>query len=153
MDRRSTISLDIFFTVLLVIVACIGIGVVSCNRVDKSSGSITKANYSDYLSISWQMGAPHREGSEADYKYNIYVKAKPYRQLHNLIISVEIESEYSDFGSCTLEIYYVNPQTPYIYSGTAHYEYPQGTDIVRSPAVKINVVAIAGTYSFINMEF
>lgn len=150
--EKHSVKADIFLTVVILIVACIGMGVVSSNRVHKDSGTITTENYSEYMDIECILGngfggSPY----EVTYEYAIYVKAKPYRTLSNLEISLTLSSQYADFKPEWLTVSYVEPDKPFKQTGTVRFKYPSNYDFsYQQRQVNVRVVSASGSYGYIN---
>jgi len=156
MKNRLSIA-DIVITLLIVIVACCGIGLTVAHRVDKSGGVITIKNYEQFLTIDVYLGSGHGYSSHSmQYDYTVNFKPALYYELSDVTVQYSLESEYSDFGGTYSHTVTASYKAPDTVTGKVNYNYPSHLSITEvmgmHSTIKITVLSVSGNYRYIGGE-
>lgn len=143
-------KIELFFTAVILIAACCGIGMTVHKRVDKHSGTLTTENYAEYMQVSCSLGKSYGGGNAMTYTYYITVTAVPYYRLENVTVSYSLESDGASLPDDTF--------TATVEAGKTKSK--ECEDIFRvtlrddmygaydDPSLKITVRSVTGTYRY-----
>ena len=142
--------IEVVLTVIIVLVACFGIGVAVSNRVEKGSGQLTMENYTEYMQVDCTLGNGFGGGGEMWYTYYITVSAAPYYKLVNVTVNYELKSNGAKLPDGTL--------TVTVDAGESFQDEHQDKFTVTTtdgalgmwddPTLEITIKSVTGTYSY-----
>lgn len=150
--KNNVSKIEIAFTALLFLVACAGIGVTLHRRVEKGSGQLTTANYTQYMQVSCKIGGilsgGSFDGEWVSCDYSIDVSAQKYYALENVRIAYSLKSDGADLPDGTL-FFSIRPGKTYseTHQGEFFVSYGDGA-LWNGPSLSIVVKSVSGTYRY-----
>lgn len=144
--KSTSLIIDIILTVFLAIAIGIGIG-ITVKKPVTHTGELTTENYSKYIDVHCGL---HNVTPAKDFtcNYRISVSPKADCTIYNLKITVEVISEYSDFGTYTLIAYEVTANDPCVQTGTVNYSLSGFPAISWAPNITVNVISVSGQFAY-----
>lgn len=150
MNNRLS-KIEIVLTAIIFIVACIGIGLMVHNRVDKGSGKLTTDNYTDYMQVYCYVGGGGSGyGNVLNYSYYVTIESSPYYKLENVTISYTLECDYADLPDGSFTVALVDLEHSFSEKLEAEFTLPDENSwgmMINYP-IDITVTYISGTYTY-----
>lgn len=126
--------IEIVFTAIIILVACIGIGLTDFKLLDKGKGELTAENYSDYMQVTCGAKFGYSDGVAMRYNYNITIIAQPHYSLDNVTVYFSLKNHD---GTITASLG----------AGESHSEI--FTVSFEESELEITVNSVTGYYSFV----
>lgn len=154
--KNKIILADLAVTTMLIVAACVGIACAVKRRPDLRPGVVTTDNYKEYLTIDFSVSSEFAQGPDTPVKheYGFKIKAKPYREITELVVELECSAEYTD-GLGTVTIIpdrSITPDSPYTYNGEAYFTYPFSSLRPITPDITVKLISVSAKFAYIPQE-
>ena len=150
MNNRLS-KIEIVLTAIIIIVACIGIGLTVHNRVDKKSGQLTMENYTEYMQVNCYVGGTgYGYGDVMYYDYFITVESARYYKLENITISYSLKCDYADLPDGSFTVTLVDSENSFSKKYEAEFTLPDEDSwatMIKYP-IDITLTSVSGTYTY-----
>lgn len=149
MLSKKYLAVEIVLLIVLIISGIYGASIHIKSGIRKNGGDITIENYAEYLNVECRITSYSNVDYYTPYRVSFRCTDSAMR-ITDLAIKYSIEAEYSDFGSYSAQIEFIEGTTAETVEGKVHFDIPASVYPTIFPDLypKVTVTEVSGHYSY-----